>query len=125
MTAPTKGVLPIAMFTMWLATGERGLSSETIVAHVTGVPVVRWPSEPLDPADFWRCERLIRAVPLVRLALSSMRPVSPVWARLVDAWDELVELGESEAPGMFDTAEPFGRAPLMYARMRDLRGVSA
>lgn len=116
--------LKIETFANWLATGERGISSEAIVSHLTGVPVGgrRWAGgdHPYDPDDFWRCERLLRAVPLARLAFPLMASRSPVWSALVEAWDELVELGESEVPGIFD-GPAHGRAPKMYARMREIR----
>lgn len=97
------GSLPLNLFYGWLATGARGISSEAIVSHLTGVPIsgrlgLR---EPCDPSDFRRCELLLRAVPLARLALPAMRTVSPIWGQLVDHWDELVDLIEEEAPGTF------------------------
>jgi hypothetical protein len=115
-------LLPIGLFTMWLAQGERGISSNAIVARLTGVNLDRWgrgTDIPYDPSDFRRCEMLLREIPLARLAFPLMHDVSPRWARLVDAWDELVALGESEVPGMFTGR--YGSAPLMYARMTELR----
>ena len=115
--------MPIAAFTNWLAFGERGISSEAIVTHLTGVSVSRYGSmyEPLDPSDFRRCEQLLRQVPLARLVFPAMSEVSPAWARLVDAWDELVALAESEVPGVFDGPATGYSAPRTYARMRELR----
>ncbi len=115
-------LLPIAAFTQWLAFGERGISSEAIVTHLTGVQVSRWGSsfEPLDPGDFRRCERLLRQVPIARLAFGAMRDVSPQWAGLVEMWDELVALAEDEVPGIFDQPAG-GSAPRTYDRMQGLR----
>lgn len=118
------GPLKIENFVHWLASGERGISSEAIVSHLTGVKVGRYDTlggdHPYDPDDFRRCERLLRSVPLARLAFPLMKSRSPIWSALVDAWDELVELGESEAPGVFD-GRAYGSAPKMYARMLELR----
>lgn len=40
----------------WLESGERGLSSETLFGHLTGIPLVgRWgPHHPADPSDLRR-----------------------------------------------------------------------
>lgn len=117
--------LKIETFANWLATGERGISSEAIVSHLTGVQVGRYNSpfgdHPYDRDDFRRCELLLRSVPLARLHFPLMKTRGAVWAALVEAWDELVELGESEVPGAFDGPQPYGSAPKMYARMREIR----
>lgn len=120
-TAP----MDLHSFTYWLATGEQGSSSREIVTTLTGVPVgsnyfagSNWPR---DPSDFRRCELLLRAVPAARSHLHHMTHVAPTWAALVEAWDELVELGESEVPGMFSGSRPRWRAPKMYARMKQLQ----
>lgn len=115
--------MDIHSFTMWLATGERGLSSEEIVSTLTGVRtnISRPGIEPADPGDFRRCELLLREVPAARAHLQHMRQVSPGWEGLVDAWDELVALGEEEVPGIFTRVRRMGRAPRLYARMREIR----
>jgi hypothetical protein len=113
--------VPIEAFHSWLLHGERGASSETIVTHLTGVPITQRSSHPYDPSDFRRCERLLRAVPAAAIDLHRMSDLSPVWARFVAAWDELVALGESEAPGIFGSANGRGSASRMYARMQEIR----
>lgn len=68
--------VPIEHFADWLARGERGISSETIVSRLSGIPVgtYRWSSNyPHDPADFRRCELLLRWVPVARIGLPAMR----------------------------------------------------
>jgi hypothetical protein len=90
--------LPLDLFSEWLRAGERGLSSYAIVGALTGQdflpgqPITVSSSYPLDAGDFWRCEKLLRAVPGSREHLSVMADVSPEWAALVSHWDELVEL---------------------------------
>lgn len=116
--------VPLTHFTAWLASGERGLSSEAIVANLTGSRVGRYGNRsdhPYDPSDFRRCERLLRAHPLARLHFAQMRDVTPTWAALVDAWPELVALAESEVPGIFDADRPHGSAPKTYARIQEIR----
>ena len=103
----------------WLAHGERGISSDTIVQYLTGMPwlTVR-PDVPYDPSDFRRCELLLRQVPLLRLAFKAEMPsAGPVWAALAEKWDEIVRTSEEEVPGCFSGAE--GPAPRAYALIRE------
>lgn len=110
--------LPLNIFTNWLAFGERGLSSEAIVSHLTGTSVGRYDhtAHPHDPDDYRRCARLLRDVPLAALAFPSMATCSPQWARLVEAWDEIGATCEQEAPGYLDKRS--GSAPRAYRMMR-------
>ncbi|OZE35657.1 MULTISPECIES: hypothetical protein [unclassified Rhodococcus (in: high G+C Gram-positive bacteria)] len=117
-------LVPIEHFTMWLATGERGISSEKIASHLSGVPITKWSqfdSHPHDPSDFRRCERLFRAVPLARLHMSAVGDISPVWRNLVDHWDEIVALCEQDWPGCIDNSPSrTAGAPNAYRRMKEL-----
>lgn len=98
---------------MWLTTGERGISSNTIVQHLTGYPALgSWGgSHQLDPGDLRRCMLLLDACPeLHRPFVERMAEASPVWARLVEVWDDLCEqLGYEMAAGV--------RAPVTAAAM--------
>lgn len=118
--ADTTGLLSIGIFTGWLASGSRGISSEAIVSRLTGVPISQRAADrysyPHDPDDFQRCERLLRAVPLARVCLPTMRGVGPEWAGLVDEWDALADMLEREIPGVYEGRH--GSAPETYARMR-------
>jgi hypothetical protein len=119
--------MQIEAFNDWLESGERGISSETIVLALTGVPILKrnWGSGfPSDPSDFRRCERLLRAVPEARKHLHLLAQRGPIWAMLVDEWDDLVALGDSEVPGIFDSWA-HGSAPKLYARMREIQQVAA
>lgn len=109
--------LPSHLFADWYATGERGSSSEAIAYRLTSGSVIG--SHPWDPSDFRRCEKLLRAVPIARTRLDLVATMSPIWGRLVGAWDELVALGEEEVPGVF-SGRATGSAPRMYARMKEL-----
>ncbi len=103
----------------WLASGERGDSSNAIVKALTGLlPYSHWPTEPYDSSDFRRCEMLLRAVPSLRADMPHMAERSPVWARLVEAWDDIVAVAEIEFPGVFDGGHG-GAAPHTYALIRE------
>ena len=104
----------------WLANGERGLSAETIFETLTGMrcrPSI-WGSNhyPHDADDLRQCLELLRRVPEFAPRFGEMRAVSPVWARLVDAWDELTALFEQECP------RQKGWAPKTCLRMREIIG---
>lgn len=117
-------LVPIEHFTMWLATGERGVSSETIASHLTGVPIsssrYKLRSHPYDPDDFRRCELLLRAVPTAREHLNAVGEISPVWRTLVDHWGELVALCEEDVPGIFERWPRGEAATKSYRRMKEL-----
>ena len=118
--------LDLSRFSQWLASGERGISSDAIVNQLTGCPVGRrWGGgdHPHDPSDFRRCEMLLRAYPLARLLFPSAMPSrSPEWARLIGRWDELVALIEEEVPAAFTRTPPHdSNAPKAYALMKGLR----
>jgi len=115
--------LPIETFARWLASGERGISSQAIVAHITGSSVGRWygNDHPYDVGDLRRCELLLRQVDLARLMFPTMASRSREWAALVEHWDELIASAESEAPGIFDGGYwRGGGAPRTAARMNEI-----
>jgi hypothetical protein len=119
MSTETWARLPLTAFAGWLASGERGVSSETIVGHLTGAQFTRCPSHPYDPDDLRRCERLLRQVPLARMAFPMMASCSDVWLRLVCEWDTLVATLEEEVPGCVDGTGR-GSAPRTYALMKTI-----
>jgi hypothetical protein len=103
----------------WLSTGERGISSEAIFSHLTGVNVVGgWGKcPPSDPSDLVRCRKLLDAVPEFRARLNEMAAVSDTWAALVNEWDSLCDLMDAEAPEWRDGR---GSCPRTYERMKAL-----
>ena len=103
----------------WLANGRRGVSSETIFTHLTGVDARgSYPLDyPHDPSDLMRCERLLRQCPELRAKMHRMGELSPVWQQLVAEWDSLVALVINEAPSWMDGK---GSAPKAYKRMREI-----
>jgi hypothetical protein len=107
----------------WLRTGERGLSSEYIFERLTGFPLLDgWHCDrkphPLDPDDFKRCELLLRAVPEFRSRLDEMKSAGKIWGRLVNNWQQIVDLLDSEIPGWANDA--IGLAPKTYKFMKSL-----
>jgi hypothetical protein len=88
---------------MWLAYGERGISSEAIVTRLTGIGVGHYDNgdHPLDMGDFKRCELLLREVSEARERFNEMRDVSPQWDALVEHWQEIVNLAQSQDPEFF------------------------
>ncbi len=109
--------LPLTMFTDWLASGERGISSEAIVSHLTGQRVGRYrlrDDHPYDVGDLNRCVKLLDQHPVAKLVFPEMASRSSEWAALVEIWDELVALLREELKGCM------GRAPRTYVRMREV-----
>lgn len=108
----------------WLASGERGVSSEFMFYVFTGIPAgnVRMHyTHPSDTDDFKRCEKLLRQCPEFRTNLDELRLASPVWDNLVSNWDRIVELIEEEAPGVLSGERWWGRRPVKaYALMKEL-----
>lgn len=104
----------------WLAFGERGISSNTIVSTLFGIDANKgWcGSYPHDPDDLTRCVKLIESCPSVVERFDLMRYVGPVWAGLVDAWPELVAMLNEEIPNW--RTRVGGSAPKTYARMREI-----
>jgi hypothetical protein len=76
---------------VWLANGRRGISSNTIFTHLTGIDALSGhpPSYPRDPSDLDRCIALLVQVPELRERFVNMMECSPEWARLVSHWDEI------------------------------------
>lgn len=104
---------------MWLASGRRGLSSETLFTFLTGVDAEgdHGHRYPLDPADLGRCRRLLEQCPELRSCLPRVCAAGPEWAALVQRWDELCALMDEESPEWRDDR---GSAPRTYALMQEI-----
>lgn len=103
----------------WMHLGEHGVSSETIVEHIYGVPLTGrfGKSHPHDPSDLRRCLLLLQASPETRERLPAMATCSPTWKRLTEHWGELEALFIEESGGSLH--REFGwSAPKTYAAMR-------
>lgn len=96
----------------WWHGPDTGASSKTLCSKLSGFALCP-EAAPLDPDDFGRCHRFLKAFPQYRSRIGEMRKVSG-WAALADVWDELEALYEAEYPS--------GKGPKLYKRMRELRG---
>ena len=107
--------------TRWLAGGERGLSSETIFTHLTGINAlnVRDKYHPYDPADLRRCRLLLEQVPELVPLFHKMSTASKEWAALVKSWADLCTTMDAESP---DWRTGGGSAPKTYALIKQAIG---
>lgn len=102
----------------WLMVGERGESSNAIVAHLRGLPGLRKTAHPHDPDDLKRCLKLLEEVPELKADFPKMRFVSPTWGALVEHWTELTALFFEEGGENWRTG-PWS-APRTFVRMQQL-----
>ena len=100
----------------WLLFGERGMSSEAIASYLAYGRLPGGFNDPADPADFRRCELLLRAVPTLRKEFHQMANISKRWAFLVEKWDDIVASLEAEVPNVW-AKHCGGSAPKTYALM--------
>ncbi len=92
----------------WLKHGERGLSSEAIFSHLSGIPLGRYGSPPADVGDYKRCRKLLAMVPEFASRFGEMANVSVEWALLVEHWDAIGALVDR------------GNQAAAYIRMRNI-----
>jgi hypothetical protein len=73
---------------MWLASGERGISSDTLFTYITGVNALggRQPGVPLDLDDLRRCRLLLKRCPRLNEELYKIESVSSEWKYLIERW---------------------------------------
>lgn len=105
--------------TKWLASGSRGISSNTMFTALTGVDAMKgWEtSHPHDPADLDRCLRLIEEVPELKTLIGRMSGVSEEWRKLISRWDELCACHINEVGLGWTKAKS---APKTYALMQEI-----
>ena len=96
----------------WLAGPDTGMSSKAMALMLNGIPSPEKDS-PWDPDDIGRCFRFLDRFPDLKAHMDRVRPLSPMWSRLIDHWDELRALWDEESPT--------GRYPKLYNRMKELR----
>ena len=83
----------------WMIHGEQGISSKTMFNHLSDrnrVQISYNECHPLDPDDFRRCYLLLKAVPQFKAKLDRLKPLSEVWANLIENWDRLTEMLEEQ-----------------------------
>lgn len=122
-STPHTPAAPASGLAAWLASDETGESSLALAwalrepATSETVAHGRWPAfdrdaYPRDPGDFGRCVTMLEAVPVLRERLGQAAGISPVWSRLIAAWDDLESLYREERPS--------GEAPKLYARLKEI-----
>jgi len=79
----------------WFMNGDIGLSSKCMVKHLTGKHT-GFADYPHDPSDFSRCLGLIEAVPELRKEIHRMKELNPMWAAIVNNWDDIERLFNEE-----------------------------
>ena len=102
----------------WLASGERGMSSNTMVTHLAGISAGAASSHPYDPADLRRCMLLLDRVPELKWRMQRMRTVSKEWNALMDVWDDITTSFLTEAPDNWRDPRAHWRAPRTYKLMQ-------
>lgn len=98
MTAQPISLSEQAVF--WLATGERGLSSNTLFTFLTGVDATKNGERhyPHDAGDFARCRKLIEQCPELAALLPRVATAGREWAAIVEHWQALCDTMDEEAP---------------------------
>ena len=101
----------------WLASGDTGLSSRSILAHMEHDLSVYAMNRnevhyPRDPADLGRCIRLMDIEPSFRVRIAEMGRYGPEWKALTEHWSELESL--------YCKNEDSGKAPECYLLMVEL-----
>lgn len=110
----------------WLATGERGISSNAMFQVILGVPALSSPwdtvpyGNPEDPDDFRRCLLLVESVPEVKQYLKDMKYCSKMWSDLIDHWDELCDIFKKECPDWKNRFCKEVSCEKTYNRMREI-----
>lgn len=120
----------------WAHGGDSGLSSKALVQAITGASLLAVADAgryPLDPDDFGRCSRVLAKFPELRTQLSKVAALGPVWAALIEHWDELEQLYAQDIEDVRTHGSgakacawrhEYGIDPFrMYNRMRELQGI--
>lgn len=98
----------------WLLRGERGMSSDTMFAVLSGSEI-KDKSYPHDPSDLRRCRLLLDQVPEFAGRVGEIASVSKEWAGLVDVWELLCTTMDAEC----DWRSGTGSAPRTYNMMQE------
>jgi hypothetical protein len=99
----------------WLFNGRVGLSSKSMASAICDIKLNKFPSHPSDPSDFYRCLKLLEAVPEARNHFSKISKLSLTWKLYIERWDEIESLYNEEV------LEDTGKAPRTYKLMHDIQ----
>lgn len=107
----------------WLATGERGSSSEALFTRLSGISTTDGGEieidHPHDPSDFSRCRFMLEACPGLMPSLQDAAGMSAEWAALVGKWDLICETMDQETPNWRTHG---GRSDKTYAIIKQTIG---
>ena len=118
LSTPDTRSVPGEGLEAWLKTDDVGASSKFMASVLAeGIQINASQPHPHDPSDFIRCRKLILAAPEWEERLSIMADVSMVWSALIEHWQELCAVMDSEAPN-WRSGE--GKCPETYALMKKL-----
>lgn len=104
----------------WIATGERGVSSETLFQCLAGIKGFQdRPDHPYDPADFARCRKMLEQCHDLQewFTPSMIADLGPVWRALYGHWNELCATMDAEAP---EWRAGIGSCPKTAALIREI-----
>ena len=107
----------------WVFNGETGISSKQMAATACGIAIKDWfdRGHPLDPADFNRCLKLVRACPEVKAAFPKIAKLSREWRGVIEHWDEIRRSFLAEAGWDWSKSN---NAPKTYELMRRIEKAS-
>lgn len=106
----------------WLASGERGASSEAMLQAITGIPCAYDPhAYPLDSDDFRRCLVLLEKCPELKDGMDKVAAISPMWKLFVIHWQSLADAMETSHPTW---REVYRGSPQVTFMIRELRKVA-
>jgi len=85
----------------WLANGQRGMSSNVIFTHMTGIDADQFDKtfHPRDPADMRRCLKLLDiGGETWRAQIPTLATISAGWAKVVERWAILEDITRKWVP---------------------------
>lgn len=81
----------------WFVSQDTGISSETMASIALGAKKGRFDA-PHDSNDFGRCYRLVKQVPAIRLAFTTIGEIVPTFSGILGEWDALIRIYERDLP---------------------------
>ena len=108
----------------WYRSGDTGVSSKAIAAHLMGEAVDRvFDCHPYDPSDLGRCLRLLALIPEWRPRIREMAALDGAWPEMVEIWDDLEAVFLKECGGrLLAKGEGAGvSCPQTYEMMQNAR----
>lgn len=100
----------------WRTTGERGLSAQSILVHMTGGDLGDGWQHPHGASDLHRCMLLLRRIPEWASRMPEMSRRSECWKALIGSWPQLLAAFHDEAgPDLANWPRPRTKALIEFA----------